>query len=55
MCIAGLEDDKARAYTAMYDITFVNEQGWRNIFPACSERKQSFLPCEVDLQQAALG
>ena len=27
MCIAGLEDDKARAYTAMYDITFVNEQG----------------------------
>ena len=27
MCIAGLEDDKARAYTAMYDIGFVNEQG----------------------------
>ncbi len=27
MCIAGLEDDKARAYTAMYDISFVNEQG----------------------------
>lgn len=27
MCIAGLEGDKARAYTAMYDISFVNEQG----------------------------
>ncbi len=27
MCIAGLEDDKARAFTAMYDISFVNEQG----------------------------
>ena len=27
MCIAGLEDEKARAYTAMYDISFVNEQG----------------------------
>lgn len=27
MCIAGLEEDKARAYTAMYDLSFVNEQG----------------------------
>ena len=25
--VAGLEDDNARAYTAMYDISFVNEQG----------------------------
>lgn len=27
MCIAGLEEDKAKAYTAMYDLSFVNEQG----------------------------
>ncbi len=27
MCIAGLEDDKAKAYSAMYELSFVNEQG----------------------------
>ncbi len=27
MCIAGLEEDKAKAYTAMYDLSFVSEQG----------------------------
>lgn len=27
MCIAGLSDDNAKAFTAMYDLSFVNEQG----------------------------
>lgn len=27
MCIAGLSDENARAFTAMYDLSFVNEQG----------------------------
>ena len=27
MCIAGLEDEKAKAYSAMYELSFVNEQG----------------------------
>ena len=30
MCIAGLEDDKAKAYSAMYELSFVNEQGLAN-------------------------
>ena len=27
MCIAGLEDEKARAFSAMYDLSFTNERG----------------------------
>lgn len=30
MCIAGLEEEKAKAYTAMYELSFVNEQGLAN-------------------------
>ena len=27
MCIAGLEDEKTRAFSAMYDLSFTNERG----------------------------
>ncbi|WP_150427287.1 hypothetical protein [Dechloromonas sp. CZR5] len=30
MCIAGLSDDNARAFTAMYDLTFVSERELAN-------------------------
>ena len=26
MCVAGLSDEQAKAYTAMYELTFVNER-----------------------------